>query len=239
MFSVSWQNSVFELSIDRRWQSSGSVSFFFFVDMVIRPGPSAVTYGWRFFPDTSSACQNLATVKQSPPLPPLPHPPHLLKCLVAIAGSIFSCTSATPVLLTTVWLDIMCDWRRCLFLEMLASGRGVKAGLYGFVLSSPRRQSRREAAHSLWGPIMAELSCKCWLKGNDGRRSPGPRRASEQPPAATCSAPLCHAPLSKLTQKRVARLLPSQSRGLLGVLPMWIEYPHRSPRASTLLHAPQ
>lgn len=64
-------------------------------------------------------------------------------------------------------------------------------------------------------------------------------RVSKQPPAATCSAVLCHAPLSKLTQKRVARPLSSHPQGLLGALPMWIEYPHQSPHASTLLHAPQ
>lgn len=60
-------------------------------------------------------------------------------------------------------------------------------------------------------------------------------QVSKQPPAATCSAVLCHAPLSKLTQKRVACPLTSHSRGLLGVLPMWIEYPHRPSRASTRL----
>ena len=59
---------------------------------------------------------------------------------------------------------------------------------------------------------------------------------SKQPPAATCSAVvLCHAPLSKLTQKRVACLLTSHSRGLLGVLPMWIEYPHQPSHASARL----
>lgn len=56
-------------------------------------------------------------------------------------------------------------------------------------------------------------------------------QVSKQQPAPTCSAVLCHAPLSKLTQKRVTCLLSSHSQGLLGVLPMWIDYPHWSPHA--------
>lgn len=60
-------------------------------------------------------------------------------------------------------------------------------------------------------------------------------QGSEQPPAATCSAVLCHAPLSRLTQKRVACLLSPRSQGLLGVLPMWIEYPQPAPSASARL----
>lgn len=60
-------------------------------------------------------------------------------------------------------------------------------------------------------------------------------QVSKQPPAATCSAVPCHAPLSKLTQKRVACLLTSHSQGLLGVLPTWIEYLHWSSHESTRL----
>lgn len=63
-------------------------------------------------------------------------------------------------------------------------------------------------------------------------------QASKQPPASTCSVLLCHAPLSKLTQKRVACLLRSNSQGLLGMRPTWIEYPHRSSHASTRLFIP-
>lgn len=60
-------------------------------------------------------------------------------------------------------------------------------------------------------------------------------QVSKQQPAPTCSAVLCHALLSKLTQKRVACQLLSHSQGLLGVLPMWIEYPHWPPHASARL----
>lgn len=60
-------------------------------------------------------------------------------------------------------------------------------------------------------------------------------QVSKQHPAPTCGAVLCHAPLSKATQKRVTCLLSSHSQGLLGVLPMWIEYPHWSPHASAWL----
>lgn len=46
----------------------------------------------------------------------------------------------------------------------------------------------------------------------------GALKVSKQPPAATCSAFVCYAPLSKLMQTRVARLLTSHSQGLLGTL---------------------
>lgn len=122
----------------------------------------------------------------------------------------------------------MCNWRGCLprrsswgrlggFQPAYRGGSRTTEDTWAVKASSLiRLVSVNEAVNAQWKVMIRQ------------------EQVSQRPPAAaTGAAVLHHAPLSKLTEQRVACL--SHSRGLPGMLPVWIEYQRRCPHASAKL----